>query len=52
MKRKAIKITLGIVVLIVIIILASSIYVVQENEYACIVRFSKIVIRKIRRGFI
>ncbi|MGI6668032.1 MAG: protease modulator HflC [Acetivibrionales bacterium] len=46
MKKKAVKIAFGIVVLIVIIILASSIYVVRENEYACIVRFSKIVSTK------
>lgn len=51
MKKKAVKIACNIVVLIVIIILASSIYVVRENEYACIVRFSKIVSTKDSPGF-
>jgi membrane protease subunit HflC len=43
MKNKVVKIAFGIAVFIAIILLASSIYVVKENEYACVVRFSKIV---------
>lgn len=42
-KKRVLKILIAVIVLIVIIISLSSIYVVQENEYACIVRFSKIV---------
>jgi membrane protease subunit HflC len=43
MKKNAIRITAGIIVLLIIIVGASSIYVVEENEYACTVRFSKII---------
>ena len=40
MKKKAL---LVIIALIAVIVLANSVYTVQENEYACRVRFSKIV---------
>lgn len=43
MKKKIIKMLIGIIILLVVIIGASSLYVVQENEYACTVRFSKII---------
>jgi len=43
MRRNIIKITAGIIVLLIIIVATSSIYVVEENEYACTVRFSKII---------
>lgn len=37
------KIILGIVVLLALVCLLSSIYTVEENQYACTVRFSKII---------
>ena len=37
------KVLLVILALIAVIVLANSVYTVQENEYACRVRFSKIV---------
>ena len=40
MKKKALLVILA---LIAVIVLANSVYTVQENEYACRVRFSKIV---------
>ncbi len=43
MKKKISAILAGIIILVVIILGASSIYIVQENEYACTVRFSKII---------
>lgn len=43
MKKKIIKTLAFIVVVIALIVLFSSFYVVQENEYACTVRFSKII---------
>jgi len=43
MKNKFMKILTGIIILAVIIVVSSSVYVVQENEYACTVRFSKII---------
>ncbi len=36
-------IIIGCVVLLLVIVLANSMYCVQENEYACTVRFSKII---------
>ena len=36
-------IIIGIILLVLIIVAASSIYVVQENQYACVFRFSEIV---------
>ncbi len=36
-------IIIGIIALVLIIVAASSFYTVQENEYACTVRFSKII---------
>jgi len=46
MKKKIAQTVAGIIVLAIIIIAASSVYVVQENEYACTVRFSKIISTK------
>ena len=43
MKKKIIKALLLIIAVIALIVLFSSFYVVQENEYACTVRFSKII---------
>ncbi len=43
MKKKIVKALVILFVLIAIIVLTSSFYVVQENEYACTVRFSKII---------
>lgn len=36
------KIILGALVLLAVICLANSMYVVEENDYACTVRFSRI----------
>lgn len=52
MKKKVIKVIIALLVLFVIIVGLSSIHVVQENEYACIVRFSKIVDTKDSPGMI
>lgn len=43
MKKKAITVASAVIVLIVAICLFSSFYVVAEDEYACTVRFSKII---------
>lgn len=43
MKKKIIKVLIAVIVIIAIIVITSSFYVVQENEYACVVRFSKII---------
>lgn len=43
MKKKIAKTLAGIIILLIIIVSAASVYVVQENEYACAVRFSKII---------
>lgn len=43
MKKKAIGIAVAIAVIAVIIVASSATYTVAENEYACIVRFSKII---------
>ena len=43
MKKKLGKIALVIVTLVIVICLAGSFYTVEENEYACTVRFSKII---------
>ena len=37
------KILLGIIAIILVICAAGSMYTVEENEYACVVRFSKII---------
>ncbi len=52
MKKKVIKVIIALLVLFVIIVGLSSIHVVQQNEYACIVRFSKIVDTKDSPGMI
>ena len=36
-------IIIGVIALLLIIVLSSSLYVVEENEYACTFRFSEIV---------
>ncbi len=46
MKNKIMKISAGLIILAIIIVGASSVYVVQENEYASTVRFSKIISTK------
>ena len=43
MKKKVIMIVSIVVVLLAVIVLANSVYTVRENEYACVVRFSKII---------
>ncbi len=43
MKKTIIKVMLTILAIVLIIIGLSSFYVVPENEYACVVRFSKII---------
>ncbi len=43
MKKKIIKALVFILVIVVLIIALTSYYVVPENEYACVVRFSKII---------
>ncbi len=42
-KKTVLGVVLALVVLIGVICLASSMYTVQENEYACTVRFSQII---------
>ena len=37
------KVWLGVLVILLVILAASSLYVVEENQYACIFRFSEIV---------
>ncbi len=43
MNKKIIRVITSVIIIIAVIVLASSFYVVQENEYACMVRFSKII---------
>lgn len=43
MTKKKSAIIAGIIVLLLILCLAFSLYTVKENEYACIIRFSKII---------
>jgi len=43
MKKKAIGITLAVIVIALVIVGSSGVYTVKENEYACTVRFSKII---------
>ena len=43
MKKKIIKALILILVVVLVIVAFSSFYVVPENEYACTVRFSKII---------
>ena len=43
MKKKAIGIILAVIVLALVIVGSSGVYTVREDEYACIVRFSKII---------
>lgn len=43
MKKTFTLVTVGIIIFIAIIVLSSSIYTVRVNEYACVVRFEKIV---------
>ncbi len=43
MKKKIIKALIFILVVVLVIVAFSSFYVVPENEYACTVRFSKII---------
>ena len=41
-KSKAVLILAAVLVLLAVVGISSSVYTVQENEYACTVRFSKI----------
>lgn len=50
MKKKLLKFFGFVIALVVLIVLLSSFYVVQENEYACTVRFSKIIDTKSEPG--
>ena len=43
MKKKILRAFIVIVVILLVIVAFSSFYVVPENEYACVVRFSKII---------
>lgn len=43
MKKTMSMVTLGIIIFIAVIVLSSAIYTVKVNEYACVVRFEKIV---------
>ena len=43
MKKKAIGITLAVIVIALAIVAGAGVYTVRENEYACTVRFSKII---------
>ncbi len=43
MKKKIAQVSAVIIVLAIIIVAAASVYVVPENEYACTVRFAKII---------
>ena len=50
MKKKIIPVIAAIIVLLALIVIGSSVYIVQENEYACVVRFSKIIDTKAEPG--
>lgn len=50
MKKKNVKILALVVALLIIIVLSSSIYIVQENEYASTVRFAKMIGTKDQPG--
>lgn len=50
MKKKIVRISSLVIALLIIIVLASSIYTVQENEYISTVRFSKIIDTKDQPG--
>ena len=41
--KKGFGITLGVIALLLVVVAFSSIYVVKENQYACVFRFSEIV---------
>jgi membrane protease subunit HflC len=41
--KSSVKVVWAIVLLVAVLCLAQSFYTVQENEYACVVRFSKII---------
>ena len=43
MKKAAKWVIIAVVVLAVVICVSTSVYTVSENEYACVVRFEKIV---------
>ena len=43
MKKIGLYIGIGIIVIMAIIILFQCVYTVREDQYACVVRFSKIV---------
>ena len=44
MKKKMTKwIITGILVLLLVVVVADSMYTVEENQYACVFRFSEIV---------
>ena len=38
--KKGFGITLGVIALLLVVVAFSSIYVVKENQYACVFRFS------------
>jgi membrane protease subunit HflC len=50
MKKKTVRILALVVAIIIIIVLSSSIYIVQENEYASTVRFAKMIGTKDQPG--
>jgi membrane protease subunit HflC len=43
MKKKLIRVLIAVVIVLALIVIFSSVYVVPENEFACTVRFSKII---------
>ena len=51
MKKRITIAGVVILALIIVICLASSIYIVAENEYACTTRFSKIISTTDKAGF-
>ena len=43
MLKKALRVLIPVVAILLLIVVLSSFYTVRENEYACVVRFSKII---------
>ncbi len=50
MKKKIIPVAAAIIVFLALIVIGSSVYIVQENEFASVVRFSKIIDTKSEPG--
>ena len=41
--KKSLKFIIPVLVILLVLLIGSSFYTVYENEYACVVRFSKII---------